>query len=96
MSKEAVEAIIGRAVLDAELREALFASPDEVLAGYDLSGEEVAALKTIDAEAMESFVGTLDEAFSQFTIGPEPEREDYKAEEDRGFEIFSGLSPEEQ
>jgi hypothetical protein len=94
MSKEAVETIIGRAVLDTDLREALFANPDEVLAGYDLSEEEVAALKAIDAEAMESFAGTLGEAFSELTIAPEPAKRD-KPAEDRGFDFLSGLGPEE-
>ena len=68
MSRKAMEAIIGKAVLHTELREALFANPDEVLAGYDLSEEEVAALKAIDAETMESFAGTLDERISKLTV----------------------------
>ena len=88
MSREALEAIIGKAVLDTGLREALFANPDEVLAGYDLSGEEVAALKAIDAEAMESFAGTLYEAFSELPIAPEPAKRE-KSPEDRGFEFLS-------
>jgi hypothetical protein len=94
MSREALEAIIGKAVLDTEFREALFANPDEVLAGYDLSEEEVAALKAIDAEAMESFAGTLDEAFSKLIIAAEPAKRD-KPPEDRGFEFLSDLGPDE-
>ena len=93
MSKKAVEAIIGKAVLDTEFREAVFANPDKVLAGYDLSQEEVAALKAIDAEAMESFAGTLAEAFSELTIAPEPAERD-KPPEDRGFEFLSDLGPD--
>ena len=70
MSKKAVEAVIGKAVLDSEFREALFANPGEVLAGYELAVEEVAALKTIDAGAIESFAGALDERISRaFVIG---------------------------
>jgi hypothetical protein len=65
MSKEAVEAIVGKAVLDSEFREALFANPEEVLAEYDLTEEEVAALRAIDFETMESFAGTLDERISK-------------------------------
>lgn len=65
MSKEAVEAIIGKAVLDGQFREALFAEPEEVLAEYDLAEEEVAALRAIDFETMESFAGTLDERISK-------------------------------
>jgi len=68
MSKEAVEAIIGKAVVDSEFREALFADPDEALTGYDLTQEEVAALKAIDAETMESFAGTLDERISKVFV----------------------------
>lgn len=34
------------------VREALFANPDEVLGGYELNEEEIAALKAIDAETM--------------------------------------------
>jgi hypothetical protein len=68
MSKEAVEAIIGKAVLESDFREDLFANPDEVLGGYDLTEEEMAALKAIDAETMESFAGTLDERISKATV----------------------------
>jgi hypothetical protein len=68
MSKEAVEAIIGKAVLDSEWREQLFANPEEVLGGYDLTEEEMAALKAIDAETLESFAGTLDERISKAMI----------------------------
>ena len=65
MSKEAVQAIIGKAVMDAEFREALFANPEEVLAGYELTDAEIAELKAIDFETMESFAGTLDERISK-------------------------------
>ncbi len=65
MSKEALQAVIGKAVLDSEFREALFADPDKALEGYELTEEEVAALKVIDAETMESFAGGLDERISK-------------------------------
>jgi hypothetical protein len=68
MSKEALEAVIGKAVLDSEFREALFADPDQALEGYELTEEEVAALKVIDAETMESFAGSLDERISKHLI----------------------------
>jgi hypothetical protein len=68
MSKESVQAIIGKAVLDSEFREALFADPDQALVGYELTEVEVAALKAIDAETMESFAGTLDERISKAMI----------------------------
>jgi hypothetical protein len=65
MSKEAVEAIIGKAVLDSEFREALFSDPDRALSGYELTEVEVSALKALDAETMESLAGTLDERISK-------------------------------
>lgn len=65
MSREAVESIIGKAVVDHKFREALFANPDEALAGYELTEMELTALKAIDAETLESFAGTLDERISK-------------------------------
>jgi hypothetical protein len=65
MSREAVEAIIGKAVVDSRFREALFADPEEALAGYELTEEEVVALKAIGAEEIESFAGALDERISK-------------------------------
>jgi hypothetical protein len=70
MTKEAVEAIIGKAVLDSQFREALFANPEEALAEYDLTEEEIAALRAIDFETMESFAGTLDERISKMQLFP--------------------------
>jgi hypothetical protein len=55
MSREALEAVIGRAIMDAEFRLALFADPDAALAPYELSEGEVAALKMLDAESLDAF-----------------------------------------
>jgi hypothetical protein len=54
MSREALEAVIGRAVIDEEFRLALFADPDMTLAGYELTEDEVAALKRVDAESLDA------------------------------------------
>ncbi len=70
MSKEAVQAVIGKAVTDGKFREQLFADPDHALSGYELTEAEIAALKNVDAETLESFAGTLDERISKaFAIG---------------------------
>lgn len=70
MSKEAVQAVIGKAVTDSKFREELFANPDQALSGYELTEAEIAALRNVDAETMESFAGTLDERISKaFVIG---------------------------
>jgi len=68
MSKEALQTVIGKAVADDKFREALFANPDKALAGYDLTQDEVAALKSVDAETMESLAGSLDERISKAFI----------------------------
>jgi hypothetical protein len=68
MSKQAVQEVIGKAVTDSEFRNALFANPDEALAGYELTDAEVASLKSIDSETMESFAGSLDERISKALV----------------------------
>jgi hypothetical protein len=69
MSREAVESILGKAMTNGQFRDALFANPDEVLAEYDLTADEVTALRAIDFETMESFAGTLDERISKMGMG---------------------------
>ncbi len=68
MSKEAVEAVFGKAMLDDEFRDALFADPDQALMAYDLSEEERLMLSSIDAETMGSMAGALDERISKSTV----------------------------
>jgi hypothetical protein len=65
MSREEVTKVIGRAMLDERFRAAVFANPDEAFAAYDLTEEEVAALKAIDSETIEGMAGTLDERVSK-------------------------------
>jgi len=59
MSREALEAVIGRAVIDEEFRLALFADPDAALAGYELTEDELAALKMMDAESLDACAGKV-------------------------------------
>jgi len=65
MSKEAVEAVMGKALLDAEFRKALFADPEKALAGYDLSETEKAQLKGLDSETLDAMSSTLDTRVSK-------------------------------
>jgi hypothetical protein len=65
MARQDIERLIGRAVLDPKFRESLFTDPEKAIreAGFDLSDEEMAALKEIDPQqardAVEG-VATLD------------------------------------
>ncbi len=54
MSTEVVVQIIGRAVVEPDFRELLFANPDNALNGYDLTTEEIAALKSISREQFDA------------------------------------------
>jgi hypothetical protein len=54
MSREGLQAVIGRAITDEEFRLMLFADPDAALAGYELTEAEVAAVKTVDAESLDA------------------------------------------
>jgi len=59
MSKQALEAILGRCMLDDDYRTLLFADPDRALAGYDLSRDERASLLAVDAETLDAFAEGL-------------------------------------
>lgn len=67
MSKEAVEAVIGKVVLDAEFRQLLSADPEKALAGFDLSEFEKAGLMNMDGETMEVLANTLDARLARWS-----------------------------
>lgn len=52
MAREDVERLIGRAILDPKFRERLFVDPEKAIreAGFDLTEEEMAALKEVDPQ----------------------------------------------
>ena len=52
MAKQDLERLIGRAVLDPKFRESLLADPEKAIreGDFDLSDEEMAALKKIDPQ----------------------------------------------
>jgi hypothetical protein len=68
LSREAVQAVISRAVTDGEFRQELFAKPYQALAEYDLTEAEVAALRTIDVETLESLARRPDENSSDSLV----------------------------
>jgi hypothetical protein len=65
MSMEAVQAVIGRAVTDAEFRQKLIDNASEACAGYDLTDDELAALEALDSTSLTTFAGTLDPRISK-------------------------------
>ena len=59
MSLEAVQVIIWRAATEPEFRKLLIENAAQACEGYDLTGEELAALEALDGESLEAFAGTL-------------------------------------
>ena len=59
MSKQVMEAIVGRSLLDPDYRDLFFADPNQALATYELTKEERAALLSIDAETLDAFAERL-------------------------------------
>lgn len=66
MSKEAVELVLGKVLLEADFRLALLADPDRVLAGFALNAAEKSWLKRIDSETLESLACLLHGRISTF------------------------------
>jgi hypothetical protein len=59
MSHNNVEQIISRAVVDEQFRELLFTSPNEALAGHDLTADERQALQGLSREKFDNALGDL-------------------------------------
>lgn len=59
MSHKNVEQIISRAVVDEQFRELLFTSPNEALAGHDLTADERQALQGLSREKFDNALGDL-------------------------------------
>ncbi len=77
MPAQAVQAIIGNALIDDDFCKALLnGSRGRVLQSFDLSGEEVEAIMAIRADSLEQFAGELHQwllhSQGQFEIKPLP------------------------
>lgn len=60
MSHEVVQEILDRALTDLEFRRQLLLNPDKALAGFELTPEEVAALKAIRLEESSEVTSDLE------------------------------------
>ena len=68
MSLETVKTIISRAMVEPEFKDLLFSNLDQALQGYELTDQEVAALKGISREEFDAIGGDLEERISR-TVG---------------------------
>ena len=64
MSAEESRKVVSRAVMDEDFRNQLFSDPDKALVGYDLTPDEINALRSIPAETIDEFSNNLDERIS--------------------------------
>jgi hypothetical protein len=53
MIKEAVQLVIGKAILDADFRRCLFAAPEQALSGFKLIAAKKKRLLKVDSETLE-------------------------------------------
>jgi hypothetical protein len=61
MSREALEPVIGQALLDASFRVALLADADQTLSGFKLTTTEKKTLKRLDGETLDALAKFLDD-----------------------------------
>lgn len=59
MTKESVEFALGKALLEEEFRNLLFANPEEALSGFNLTATEKHTLLHLDSETLEWLARTL-------------------------------------
>ncbi len=69
MSAESVKQIIGRAITEEPFRELLFSNPDQALAGFDLTADEIGALKGLRREEFDAAAGDLEQRISKSMLG---------------------------
>lgn len=68
MYREPLERIIGRAAMDLKFREKMFADPETAFQEYDLTQEQIAALKAIPTDALERFAHQLTKSIDRRSI----------------------------
>ncbi len=59
MYREPLERIIGRAAMDLKFRRKMFEDPETAFEEYNLTREQILALKTIPTDALERFAHRL-------------------------------------
>src|SRR3970040_449099 len=68
MSQEECRKVVSKAVLDEEFRKDLFNAPEKALEGFDLTTDEVQALRSLPAETIDDFANNLEERISMSLV----------------------------
>ena len=82
MSKNTMKAVIGKAMLDTEFRNALLADSDMALAPFDLTEAEKANLKKIDSETLDTFAQMMETFVNKRLVNLRFSMDDGKPEAD--------------
>ncbi len=67
MSQEAVQKVIGRALAEESFRDLLLKSPEQALAGFDLTDGEIRALKGLKRDEFNAAANDLEQRISKWT-----------------------------
>ncbi|MFC1718786.1 Os1348 family NHLP clan protein [Candidatus Poribacteria bacterium] len=65
MYREPLERIIGRAAMDLKFRRKMFEDPETAFEEYNLTREQILALKNISTDALERFAHRLTESIGK-------------------------------
>jgi len=65
VSRKILEEIIGRAAMDPEFRRRMIQEPETAFKDYDLTEEQISALRTIPMDALEKFAHNLMEGIGK-------------------------------
>ena len=70
MSQDTVIEVLTKALVDTGFRDRLFAEPDTVLSGYDLTEEETEALSGMKRETFDALATEIERRISKETLPP--------------------------
>ena len=71
------DAMLGRAVRDAEFREQLMKDPDTAAADYDLTDDQIADLKEVQADAARKFFESVASAEDELGLKTRRAKQDW-------------------
>jgi hypothetical protein len=71
MSQTSIEAVIGKAILNDEFRQLLFAGPEQALSAFDLTQAEKTKLRRVDSETLDILANILNERLGWLKLAGE-------------------------
>lgn len=72
MSQTSIESVIGKAILNDEFHQLLFADPEQALSGFSLTQTEKTKLRRVDSETLELLANILNERLGWLRLADKP------------------------